>query len=129
MSWEDVLIAIERYVGDGSDDWADAFVVQCMATFLCKEIWQVSSNSNPGNPWGLVGGMFEGWYETARGPVITLGHLPNLHWEAVKHISLAEIGSDCIGCAKSFKTSLLQHLKTYSKGCQIKQGGIKINMS
>ena len=91
MSWEEVLIAIETYVGDGSDDWADDFVVMCMATFLRKEIWQVSSTSKVGNPWGLMGGMFEGWPETPMGPVITLGYLPGLHWEAVKYISLTGI--------------------------------------
>ena len=79
MSWEEVLIAIETYVGDGSDDWADEFVVMCMATFLRKEIWQVSSTSRQGNAWGLMGGMFEGWHETALGTPITIGYLPNRH--------------------------------------------------
>ena len=117
-NWEEVLIAIETYVGDGSDDWADNFVIQCMATFLCKEIWQVSSTSDPRNPWGQVGGMFADWHEPAVGPVITIGYLPQLHFEAVRHISSTENASDCMVCNKSFKTSLFQHLKTFSPGCQ-----------
>merc|ERR1712154_556809 len=63
--------------------------------------------------------MFEGWHETALGTPITIGYLPNRHWEAVQHVSMTETGSDCMVCGKSFKTSLYQHLKTYSRGCQV----------
>ena len=117
-SWEEVLVRIETYRNDTSDDWADEFVVMCMATFLRKEIWQVSSTSKEGNAWGLIGGIFDGWHETALGTPITLGYLPQRHWEAVQHRPYNQTGSDCMVCGKSFRYSLYQHLKTYSPSCQ-----------
>ena len=119
ISWTEYVNLVERYVGDGSDDWADDFIVNCMATFLQKEIWQVCSTSKKGQPWYQSGSIFTGWPETAQAPVITLGYMQGLHWEAVRHVTLTEYGSDCLGCGKSFQTSLLAHLNTYSKGCQI----------
>ena len=80
-----------------TNEYADQLQVMCMALFCGKDIWQVSEESLPDNPWVVIPGQAEGWPFPARGPPIKLAYShKGEHYEPLKHLSVTPLLADVI---------------------------------
>ena len=78
-----------------TNEYADQLQVMCMALFCGKDIWQVSEESLPDNPWVVIPGQAEGWPYPARGPPIKLAYShKGEHYEPLKHLSATPLLAD-----------------------------------